>query len=345
MTAAEVARYLNGKLIGDADTVISGLAKIEEAGPHDLSFVANARYVRFLDTTQAGAILVAPGVRQTTRTVIEVADPYVDFLRLLEMFHPRTPWLEKGIHPTASIAPDALLGEDVAVGALSFVGPRCRIGAGTRIYPQAVIAADVRIGDRCDIHSRVSIREGVRIGNRVIIQDGVVIGSDGFGFAPSEDGYRKIPQLGTVVIEDDVEIGANTTIDRATLGETVIGKGTKLDNLIQVAHNVVIGSHTVVAAQTGISGSAKIGSYCRIGGQVGIVGHIEIGDCVQIAAKAGVGHDVPAGETVAGSPERPHALWRRIEASLSRLPDLFKRVRTLEANVFGESDNKGKADS
>ena len=345
MTTAEVARYLNGKLIGDADTVISGLAKIEEAGPHDLSFVANAKYVRFLETTGAGAILVAPGERVTTRTVIEVADPYVDFLRMLEMFHPRSPWLESGIHPSAVIAPDAVLADGVAVGALSFIGPRCRVGAGTQIYPQAAIAADVEIGERCEIHARVSIREGVRIGNRVVIQDGAVVGSDGFGFAPAPDGYRKIPQLGTVVIEDDVEIGANTTIDRATLGETLIGRGTKLDNLIQVAHNVVIGSHTVVAAQTGISGSAKVGSFCRIGGQVGMAGHLQIGDKVQLGAQSGVSGDIAEGEIYSGAPARPHGLWKRIEASLTRLPDLFRRVRALEAKAFGEDGNQGKADS
>jgi UDP-3-O-[3-hydroxymyristoyl] glucosamine N-acyltransferase len=344
MTTAEVARFLNGRLIGRDDTVISGLAKIEEAGPHDLSFVANVKYVRYLETTQAGAVLVAPGARETSRTLIEVADPYVDFLRLLELFNPRKPWLEVGVHPTAVVAPDAMIGAGVTVGAFSYIGARSRIGAGSVVYPNTVIAADVTVGEQCEIHSRVSVREGVRLGNRVVLQDGAVIGSDGFGFAPSGEGYRKVPQLGTVVIEDDVEIGANTTIDRATLGETVIGSGTKLDNQIQVAHNVTIGSHTVIAAQTGVSGSTKIGSYCRFGGQIGVVGHIEIGDHVQVAARAGVGHDVLAGEVVAGSPSRPHSLWRRIEASLTRLPELFKRVRALEASVYGDQD-KDKADS
>jgi UDP-3-O-[3-hydroxymyristoyl] glucosamine N-acyltransferase len=344
MTTAEVARFLNGRLIGESDTVINGLAKIEDAGPHDLSFVANVKYIRFLETTQAGAVLIAPGERRTSRTVIEVQDPYVDFLRLLELFNPRTRWLEPGIHPTAVIAGDAVIGADVTVGAFTYVGARSRIGVGSVVYPHVIIAADVTIGEQCEIRSQVSLREGIRVGNRVVIQDGAVIGSDGFGFAPAEEGYRKIPQLGTVVIEDDVEIGANTAIDRATLGETVIGKGTKLDNLIQVAHNVTIGSHTVIAAQTGISGSTKIGSYCRIGGQVGTAGHMQVFDHVQIAARSGISGDVAEGDVVSGSPARSHTLWKRIEASLTRLPDLFRRVRALEGSVFGDKE-KDKADS
>lgn len=344
MTAFEVAGFLNGKLIGNGDTVISGLAKIEDAGPRDLSFVANPKYVCYLDTTQAGAVLVAPGAREAHCTVIEVDDPYLGFLRLMDVFYPRRSWLERGIHPTAVIAPDAVLGEGVTVGAFSFVGPRCIIGVGTVIFPQTVIAADVVIGDHCEIHSRVSLREGIRIGDRVVLQDGAVIGSDGFGFAPSGEGYRKIPQLGTVVIEDDVEIGANTTIDRATLGETVIGKGTKLDNLIQIGHNASIGSHTVIAALSGISGSVKIGDFGRFGGQVGVAGHLKLGDRVQVGAQSGVGHNVADGDSVSGSPARSHALWKRIEASLNRLPDLFRRVRELEAIVHGDR-TRDKADS
>ncbi len=343
MTAAEIARFLGGRLVGDGDVVIRGLAKIEEAGRGDLSFIANIKYTRFLDTTQAGAVLVAPGARSTTTTVIEVTDPYADFLRMLEMFHAQRPWLEPGVHASAVIAPDAVLGAGVAVGALSFIGPRSVVGEGTVIYPQVTIAADVIVGRHCQIHSQVSLREQVRLGDRVIIHDGAVIGSDGFGFALQDGAYHKIPQLGTVTIGDDVEIGANTTVDRATLGETVIQRGTKLDNLIQVAHNVVVGADTVIAAQTGISGSARIGERCRIGGQVGIAGHLRMGDGVQVAAQAGIAGDVPAGEVISGSPARPHALWKRIEASLTRLPDLFRRVRELEA-VTSSGTSKDRAE-
>ena len=322
---------------------IHGLAKIEDAGPGDLSFVANVKYVRFLDTTRAGVVLAGPGARAAAATVIEVADPYSDFLRMLELFHPRQSWLERGVHPSAVVAPDAQLGRDITVGAFSYVGPRCKIGDGTVIYPHVVIAADVVVGSHCQIHSKVSLREDVRLGDRVIIHDGAVVGSDGFGFALQDGQYHKIPQLGTVVIGDDVEIGANTTIDRATLGETAIQRGTKLDNLIQVAHNVVVGANTVIAAQTGISGSAKIGDNCRIGGQVGVAGHLRIGDGVQIGAQSGIGGDVADGDTISGSPARPHALWKRIEASLTRLPDLFRRVRALEAMTTGGT-SKDKAE-
>jgi UDP-3-O-[3-hydroxymyristoyl] glucosamine N-acyltransferase len=344
MTTAEIAHFLGGKLVGNGDVVIRGLAKIESAGPNDLSFVANVKYVSFLESTKAGAVLIAPGSRTAACTTIEVSDPYFAFLRLLERFNPRLPWLEKGVHPAAFVAPDAQLGPDVSIGAFSYIGPRCIIGAGSQIFPHAVIAADVVLGERCEIHSHVSLREGIKLGDRVVIQDGAVVGSDGFGFAPTDSGYRKVPQLGIVEIGSDVEIGANTTIDRATLGETAIGRGTKLDNLIQVAHNVTIGTDTVIAAQTGISGSAKIGNQCQIGGQAGIVGHVTIGNRVGIAAKAGIPGDIQDGEIYSGTPARPHALWKRIEASLTRLPDLFKRVRELEMAMM-EPKSRDKAKS
>jgi len=347
MSAAEVAAFLGGTLVGDPDVIVCGVSKIEEAAPGDVSFIANAKYARYLKTTAAGIVLVAPGTydRETcSRTVIEVADPYHGFLRLLERYYPRQSWLAAGIDPSAVISPEAVVASDAIIGAFVFVGPRCRIGARTTIYPHVVMAADVQIGEDCEIHSHVSLREGVCIGNRVIIQNGAVIGSDGFGFALNEAEYKKVPQMGTVVIEDDVEIGANTAIDRATLGKTVIGRGTKLDNLIQVAHNVTIGSHTGIAAQTGISGSTRIGDRCQIGGQVGLVGHLKIGNDVKIAAQSGVGSDAADGEIVAGSPARPLTVWRRLEASLSRLPGLFHRVRDIEAAVFGK-DSRGKQKS
>lgn len=335
MTTSDVAAFLGGRLIGRGDVVIRGMAKIEDAGPHDLSFVANAKYVRFLETTNAAAVLIAPGLGAAACPVIEVSDPYMSFVQMLDRFSPRVHFVEPGVHPTATVAADAVLGADVAIGAFSFIGPRATIGSGSVIYPHSVIGADVQIGEQCEIHSHVSLREGVRLGNRVIVQDGAVIGSDGFGFAPDKGGYRKIPQRGIVVIADDVEIGANTTIDRATIGETVVGRGTKLDNLIQVGHNAAIGANTVIAAQTGISGSSKIGERCRIGGQVGIVGHLQIGNDVMIGAQSGVSRNTAAGDVVSGSPARSHALWRRIEAALNRVPDLFRRVRRLESAVFG----------
>lgn len=334
MTVAEIAARIGGTVHGNGDLLICGLAKIEEAGKNELTFFANARYARFLEVTGAGAILVPQNdFPALSRTLIAVGDPYLAFQELLPVFYPQTPWLEKGIHATAVVHPSAELEADVAVGAFCHIGPNCKIGRGTQLFPHVILAADVEIGAACVVHSRVTLREGVVLGNRVVIQDGAVIGSDGFGFAAHADGYAKVPQLGRVVIEDDVEVGANTTIDRATLGETVIGAGTKLDNLIQVAHNVTIGSHTVIAAQTGISGSSKIGANVRIGGQVGIVGHIEIGDRVGIGAQAGIANSIPAGELVSGSPARSHSLWKRIEAALTRLPELTRRVRKLEQKL------------
>jgi UDP-3-O-[3-hydroxymyristoyl] glucosamine N-acyltransferase len=344
MTVSAIARYLGGTLRGNGEAVIRDVAKIEEAGPDDLSFIANVKYVRYLEETRAGALLVTPGAKSEGRTVIELTDPYVGFMRMLEWFHPRSLWLGRGVHPSAVIEPDAVVRADVSIGAFCYVGPRSVIGARTLLYPHVVVGADVVVGEDCEIHSGVTLREGVRLGNRVVVQDGAVIGSDGFGFVPCPDGYVKIPQRGTVVIGDDVEIGANTAVDRATLGETTIGAGTKLDNLIQVAHNVSVGSHTVIAAQSGISGSARVGDRCRIGGQVGIVGHLSVGNEVRIGAQAGVTGDIEAGETVSGSPARQHGLWKRIEAALTRLPDLFRRVRALEAAVF-EHRNKEKVSS
>lgn len=341
MTVGEIAQRLGGIARGELNRTITNVAKIEIAGPEDLAFIANVKYVRYLDTARAGAVLVAPGLADDVlQTVIEVPDPYLAFMQMLEYFHPREIWLIKGIHPTAVVEPDANISADASIGAFCYIGPRSTVGAGSSLYPHVVLGADVVVGEQCEIHSRVTLREGVRLGNRVIIQDGAVLGSDGFGFAQCEGGYLKIPQRGTVTIADDVEIGANTTIDRATLGETVIGRGTKLDNLIQVAHNVMIGSHTVIAAQTGISGSAKVGDFCRIGGQVGIVGHLTIEDRVMIGAQSGVGGGVSAGEVVSGSPARSHSLWKRIEASLTHLPDLFRRVRQLEAAVFDSKQDK-----
>ncbi|MDD5087261.1 MAG: UDP-3-O-(3-hydroxymyristoyl)glucosamine N-acyltransferase [bacterium] len=347
MSAAEIAAFLGGTLVGNPDVVIRGVSKIEDACSSDASFIANVKYARFLNATAAGVVLVAPGSydRETCeRTVIEVADPYHGFLRLLEKYHPKLTWLAPGIDSTAVISPDAVVAGDATIGAFVFIGPRCRVGSRTTIHPHVVLAADVCIGADCEIHSHVSLREGVRVGDRVIIQNGAVIGSDGFGFAMSGDEYRKVPQMGTVVIEDDVEIGANTTVDRATLGHTAIGRGTKLDNLIQVAHNVTIGSHTGIAAQTGISGSTKIGDRCQIGGQAGLVGHLRVGNDVKIAAQSGIGSDIADGQIMAGSPARPLTAWRRLEGSLSRLPALLQRVRDIEAVVFGK-DAQGKQKS
>jgi UDP-3-O-[3-hydroxymyristoyl] glucosamine N-acyltransferase len=261
---------------------------------------------------------------------IRVADPYLGFLLILEKLNPPKPPNFQGIHPSASIDPSVDFGENVTVGPLVYIGKNVSIGSGTIIYPGCVILDGVKIGRNSKFYPNVSIREDCIIGSNVIIHDSTVIGSDGFGFAPGADAYRKIPQSGIVRVEDDVEIGANCAIDRATLGETVIKKGCKLDNLIQIAHNVIVGENTVIAAQTGISGSTKIGQNVTIAGQVGIVGHISIGDKSIIAAQSGISKDVPPGEIWFGYPAQPIMKQKKVEASLRHLPEIAKKVHQLE---------------
>lgn len=343
LTSAQIAEMLNGKLLGPEDIRIRGVAKIEEAESDQLAFVANVKYTKYLNSTRAGLILVSPGMSTSKAAVIELEDPYTGFIRMIEYFHPKKARPSPGIHPTTVVETSAEIGKDVSIGPFCSIGSNAVIGDRTVIHPHVIVDPGVEIGKDCEIFSHVNLREDTKLGNRVIVQNGAVIGSDGFGFAPGEDGYRKIPQVGRVVIEDGVEIGANTTIDRATLGETIIRSGTKLDNLIQVGHNVVIGRQTVIAAQSGISGSTKVGDRCMIGGQVGLVGHLNIGDRVMIAAQSGLSNDVKAGEIVSGSPARPIQVWRRIEAALNRLPELIKRVRRLEEHSdSGTKQNQTK---
>ena len=331
-TLGELARLLNGVVIGDEQLPIYGIAKIDEAGPRDLTFLTNPKYTKKLAASHAGALLANPGVTWD-RPVMQVKDPYVALGKLLELFYPEPEVVKSGIHPTAVLEESITLGQNVRIGALCWVGQNCLIEDNVTLYPRVVVYPGVSIGEGSLIHAGVVIRENVQIGKRVIIQNGAVIGSDGFGFAADAGEFRKIPQVGTVIIEDDVEIGANTTIDRATMGKTIIRRGTKLDNLIQIAHNVEIGENTVIAAQTGVSGSTKIGNQCRIAGQVGFVGHITIGNRVMIGAQSGVPHNIPDGEIYSGYPAMPHADWLKLTAYLKRLPELFQKVKEFEKKI------------
>ncbi len=332
-SVSEIAKWIDAVVDGDAAVQISNLAKIEEAGKADLTFISNPRYEKQINTTQAGAVLVSMDFPKSDKTLLRCADPYYAFMTLVQKLYgsqkPPTP----GIHPTAVVADDAVIAAGASIGPHVVVAAGCRIGDNTQIHPGTVIAEEVQIGADCVIYANVSIREKCRIGNRVIIHCGAVIGADGFGFAFRDGRYHKIPQMGIVVLEDDVEIGANTTIDRATLGETIIHTGAKLDNLIQIAHNVQVGEHTAIAAQAGISGSAKIGKYVRVGGQAGLVGHIEIGDGAALGAQAGITKSVPAKAFVTGYPAREHMTAKREEASLAKLPELLKRVKRLEEEL------------
>jgi UDP-3-O-[3-hydroxymyristoyl] glucosamine N-acyltransferase len=341
MTVRDIASALHAGIEGDAATPIRRVAKIEEAAEGEISFLANPKYAKFLETTEASAVIVGKGVTLPSRhggrapVLLRVDDPYASFLRVLLMFNPPEEPLPSGIHPSAVIDPSAQLGKDVRVGALAVIGERCRIGDGAQIMQGTVIGRDVAVGQGTLLYANVTVREGCRIGERVVVHSGTVIGSDGFGFAPRPDGtYEKIPQLGIVVIGNDVEIGANCTVDRATLGETRIENGAKLDNLIQVAHNVVIGENTVIAAQAGISGSTKIGRRNMIGGQVGFTGHLEIADDCKWGAQAGVHRSArKPGVSYMGTPAVPFREASKIMGALPQLPDALATIRELKNAV------------
>jgi UDP-3-O-[3-hydroxymyristoyl] glucosamine N-acyltransferase len=329
MKLIEIAKILDGELVGDPDAEITGLAKIQSASEGELTFLANPKYGKYLESTSATAVLISKTQQSPDLDHIKVEDPYLSFLEILNLFHPPKDPDFKGIHSTAVVADTAQIGSNVQIGPNVYIGESVKIGSDTIIYPNCVVLDNVEIGDNCRLYPCVSVREGCQIGNRVIIHDGTIVGSDGFGFAPDGEKYKKIPQMGIVVIEDDVEIGANSTIDRATIGETIIKTGCKIDNLVQIAHNVEIDSNTVVAAQTGISGSTKIGKHVTIAGQVGTVGHIEIGDNAILAAKSGVSKNVPAGEIWFGYPAMTIMKQKKIEASLRRLPEMSKKINNL----------------
>jgi UDP-3-O-[3-hydroxymyristoyl] glucosamine N-acyltransferase len=332
-TLEEIASHLGGEIYGDGTVEISGVAGIEEAKSGDLTFVANPRYVKFLDVTSASAVIVGKDIQKAKIPVLRHTNPYYAFARAIALFHkPRKSYPEK-------IDPTALLGKEIKVGKGVYVGPYVIIEDKAKLRDKAVILGGSFIGENTEIgesslvYPNVTIRENVIIGKNVIIHSGTVIGSDGFGYAKEKGEYHKIPQMGKVVLEDDVEIGANVTIDRATLGETRISKGTKIDNLVQIAHNVKIGENTIVVAQVGISGSTKVGKNVTLAGQVGLVGHIEIGDNVIIAAQSGVRKSIPPGKVYFGYPAKEHSKARKIEAVISLLPQYVEKIRDLEKRI------------
>lgn len=327
---SELAARIGARLAGD-DAAVTGIAPIESAGPGQVTFLANPKYARFARESGASGIIARDALEGARAAFLIAENPYYAFVCAVEIFHPATR-PDPGVSPKASIHPGARMGRDVTVGPFAVVEEAASIGDRTVLFPGAVIGKGVSVGDDCRVYPNVTLYEGVRIGSRVILHAGCVIGSDGFGFAPSPSGYRKFPQVGTVEIEDDVEIGANTTVDRAALGVTRIARGTKLDNLVQVGHNVEIGRDTVIAAQAGISGSCRIGSRVMIGGQAGLAGHLEIEDGIMLGAKCGVPGTLRASEARvwSGIPAMPHPTWLRMSTLLPKLPELFRRVRRLE---------------
>lgn len=336
-SAAQIALLINGTIEGNPSASVNSFGKIEEAGEGQLSFLANPKYEDYIYTTKASVIIINEGfqLKQPVQaTLIRVADAYTAFATLLSKYQEIMQQQLSGVQEPSYIAKTAVYGQQVFIGAFAYLGEKVKIGNNTKIYPNAFIGDNVSVGDNCIIHPGVKIYHDCVIGNNVIIHAGTVIGSDGFGFAPQADGsFKKVPQIGNVVIQDNVEIGANATIDRATIGSTLIKSGAKLDNLIQIAHNVEIGNSTVIAAQAGVSGSTKIGNGVMIGGQAGIVGHIQLGDGAKVNAQSGVSKSIDPGKAVTGSPAYDYTATLRSQAVSRKLPELEKRVKELEALI------------
>lgn len=331
-TLQEIALYLGGTVSGDGETPISGLATLDDAGEGQLTFLANPKYAAKVATTKASAVLLAEGGNPQGRNAIFHANPYLAFAKLLTLFYTAPP-AALGVMPGAFVAEGARIGADVSVYPGACVSPGVVVGDRVTLHPGVVLYPGVVVGDDVTLHANVSVRERCRIGSRVIIHDGTVIGSDGFGYAPDGPSWYKIPQIGIVVIEDDVEIGSNTVIDRAALEVTRIGRGTKIDNLVQIGHNVVIGEDCMIVSQVGISGSTQLGNHVIMGGQVGVAGHIKIGDNAMIAAKSGVPGSIAAGQMVGGIPAIPHREWLKASMVFPKLPQFRKSVSALEKRV------------
>ncbi len=332
-TLAEIAELLGGTVVGDPATEIRGVAGIREAMPGDITFLANARYEPHLLETRASAVICSRETREAPIPILHVDNPYLAFQRVVREFRPDPVRAEPGVHPTAAVALDAVLGAGVSIGPWCVIGAGARIGEGSILMAGCAIGPGSVVGNDTLLYPNVTVREECTIGSRCILHPGVVIGSDGFGFALDAGRYHKVPQVGTVEIGDDVEIGSNSTIDRATTDATRIGDGTKIDNLVQIGHNVQIGKHCIIVAQVGIAGSTRLEDYVTVAGQAGLVGHITIGQGAIIGAKAGVSRSVPASAVVSGYPAMSHGLFKRVHAMLQRLPDLFQRTKELERRV------------
>lgn len=341
-TVGQLAEAIGGRVVPAAGQdeasasarILTGVSGLGDAGPQDLSFLANPKYAAMVATTRAGCVLLAdarpplPGPAQ-----VVVANPDYALAMLVDAFGPKPPPPALGVHPTAVIGERTTIGENVRVGAYAVVGEDCAIGAGSVIHAHVTVAPQVRIGAGCVLYPQVSVRERCVLGDRVVLHNGTVVGADGFGYATVEGTHRKIPQIGIVVIEDDVEIGANVAIDRARFGRTRIGAGTKIDNLVQIGHNVDVGPHSLLVGQCGIAGSTRLGHHVTLGGQVGLAGHLSIGDHVSVTAQSGVGKHLPAGAVVRGSPAQAFKAQMAQEVAARKLPEMQERLRRLEARL------------
>jgi UDP-3-O-[3-hydroxymyristoyl] glucosamine N-acyltransferase len=343
-SAAQIAMMIGGKVEGNADAAAGSFGKIEEAQAGQLAFLANPKYEEYLYTTGASVVIVNDSLelkQAVTTTLIRVKDAYSAFADLLDKYQQIKTQQLSGIQQPVYIDATAKTGDNVFIGAFAYLGEKVVVGDGTKIFPNAFLGNNVVVGKNCIIHPGVKVYHDCVIGNNVVIHAGTIIGGDGFGFAPLPDGtFKKIPQIGNVIIEDNVEIGSNTTIDRATMGSTLIKAGAKLDNLLQIGHNAEVGNNTIIAAQSGISGSTKVGNNVMIGGQVGIVGHITIGDGARVNAQSGVSKSLEAGKTVTGSPAYDFTAALRSQAASRKLPDLEKRIYELEKIIASLTVNK-----
>ncbi len=335
-TAKQIAELIQGRIEGDENAVVNTFAKIEEGKKGAISFLSNPKYTHYVYDTESSVVLIDEEVeleKPTNATLIRVKNAYDCVAKLLQMYDAMKP-KKSGIDPLAFISPKAKVGENCYIGAFAYIGDGVEIGDGCQIYPHAVIYDNAIVGNNCIIYPNVSIYHDCRLGNNVTIHSGSVIGADGFGFAPTPDGFDKIPQIGIVTIEDNVEIGANTCIDRSTMGSTYIRKGAKLDNLIQVAHNAEVGQNTVMAAQVGIAGSTKVGNWCMFGGQVGIAGHLNIADGTQVGAQAGITNSIKKAEApILGSPAIDAKAYMKSYAVFRRLPDIYQQLSALKKEV------------
>ena len=334
-SAKQIAAFIQGEIVGDENATVHTFAKIEEGVPGAISFLSNPKYTPYIYDTQASIVLVNKDFvpeHELKTTLIKVDNAYDSLARLLTLYEASKP-KKQGVDSLAFVAPNAQIGENVYIGAFAYIGENAIIEDNTQIYPHTFVGENVRIGNNCTLYSNVNIYHDCRIGNECILHSGSVVGADGFGFAPTPNGYDKIPQIGIVILEDKVEVGANTCIDRATMGATVVHQGAKIDNLVQIAHNNEIGSHTVMAAQVGIAGSTKIGEWCQFGGQVGIAGHIKIGDHVTLGAQTGAPSGIKAGSQLIGTPPMEPTAYFKAAVMAKKLPDMYKELHELRKEI------------
>jgi len=337
MKLGELATRLGAELRGDAELEVTGVKGIEEAGPTEVTFVANPRYTALARKTQAAAVLVEPGFQEISAATLRLNNPYLAFSRALALFY-QPPAYPPGVHPTAVIDPSAEIGEGAHIGAYVVVGPGVRLGAHATLLPHVVLYSGVQAGDYLFAHAHAVVRENCLLGNHVTLENGAIVGADGFGFAKNEQGHwEKIPQSGPVRLGNRVDVQANACIDRATVGVTEIGDGSKVDNLVQIGHGSKVGENTLVCAQTGLAGSSVIGNNVILAGQTGIAGHCTVGDGVILTAQSAVSHDVPPGKMISGSPGFDNRVWLRAVTIFQRLPELLKRLDRVEKKLAAEA--------